>query len=118
MVRYRNGVQDQQTSLIRCGNEEFLDENRSSDCSNRGTGRGTAGREIPVQSVLPLPSAVLSVQVKPPEQATGPLVMRRSQVGEARRGVLVRDTQDRQGPVLAFSPAVWRKFTGQVKAGA
>jgi hypothetical protein len=40
------------------------------------------------------------------------------QVGQARRGVLVRDTQDRQGPVLSFSPTVWRRFANQVKAGA
>jgi hypothetical protein len=37
------------------------------------------------------------------------------EVGEARPGVLVRDTQDRQGPTLAFRSAVWRKFAVQVK---
>ena len=31
--------------------------------------------------------------------------------------VLVRDTKDAQGPVLRFSAASWREFTGQVKAG-
>jgi hypothetical protein len=30
--------------------------------------------------------------------------------------VLVRDTQDRQGPVLAFAPETWRSFADQVKA--
>ena len=40
------------------------------------------------------------------------------QVGETTRGVLVRDTQDQQGPALRFSPAVWRRFADQVKAGA
>jgi hypothetical protein len=40
------------------------------------------------------------------------------EVGEARRGVLVRDTKDRQGPVLAFTMGVWRRFADQVKAGA
>ncbi len=40
------------------------------------------------------------------------------EVGEARRGVLVRDTTDRSGPVLRFSPAEWRRFADQVKAGA
>jgi hypothetical protein len=40
------------------------------------------------------------------------------EVGQARRGVLVRDTQDRVGPVLPFSPAVWRRFADQVKTGA
>jgi len=40
------------------------------------------------------------------------------EVGEARRGVLVRDTQDRSGPVLRFSPAVWCRFADQVKMGA
>jgi hypothetical protein len=29
--------------------------------------------------------------------------------------VLVRDTQDRQGSTLAFSPATWRRFADQVK---
>jgi hypothetical protein len=40
------------------------------------------------------------------------------EVGQARRGVLVRDTTDRPGPVLRFSPAVWRRFAARVKAGA
>jgi hypothetical protein len=40
------------------------------------------------------------------------------EVGEARRGVLVRDTTDRSGPVLRFSPAEWRRFAAQVKTGA
>jgi hypothetical protein len=40
------------------------------------------------------------------------------EVGEVRRGVLVRDTADRSGPVLRFSLAVWRRFADQVKAGA
>ncbi len=31
--------------------------------------------------------------------------------------VLVRDTRDRKGPVLAFRPGAWRRFAGQVKAG-
>ena len=29
--------------------------------------------------------------------------------------VLVRDTKDARGPVLRFSAASWREFTGQVK---
>lgn len=29
--------------------------------------------------------------------------------------LLVRDTKDRTGPVLRFSPAVWRRFADQVK---
>ena len=37
------------------------------------------------------------------------------EVGEARRSVLVRDTKDRHGPTLAFSPAAWRRFAEQVK---
>ena len=36
------------------------------------------------------------------------------EVGKAGR-VLVRDTQDRTGPVLRLTPAAWRKFTDQVK---
>ena len=37
------------------------------------------------------------------------------EVGQTRRGVLVRDTQDRSGPALRFSPAAWRRFAEQVK---
>lgn len=40
------------------------------------------------------------------------------EVGEARRGVLVRDTKDRTGPVLSFSPAAWRELVTRVKADA
>lgn len=29
--------------------------------------------------------------------------------------VLVRDTQDRIGPVLRFTPVAWRRFTDQLK---
>jgi|HubBroStandDraft_2_1064218.scaffolds.fasta_scaffold327004_2 hypothetical protein len=36
------------------------------------------------------------------------------EVGNADR-VLVRDTQDRIGPVLRLSPAAWRRFAEQVK---
>jgi len=32
----------------------------------------------------------------------------------ARDGVLVRDTKDRAGPVLVFSPAAWRAFSDRV----
>jgi hypothetical protein len=32
--------------------------------------------------------------------------------------VLVRDTKNRAGVVLRFSPAAWRGFVGQVKADA
>jgi hypothetical protein len=31
------------------------------------------------------------------------------------RRVLVRDTQDRTGPVLRFGPGAWRNFTERVK---
>jgi Domain of unknown function (DUF397) len=40
------------------------------------------------------------------------------EVGDAVRVILVRDTKDRSGPVLPFSPAVWRRFADQVKTGA
>jgi hypothetical protein len=30
--------------------------------------------------------------------------------------ILVRDTKDRTGPVLRFSPADWRKFARQLKS--
>jgi hypothetical protein len=36
------------------------------------------------------------------------------EVGNADR-VLVRDTKDRTGPVLRFSPEAWRRFAAQVK---
>ena len=36
---------------------------------------------------------------------------------EANR-VLVRDTKDRRGPVLAFSPQAWRRFAERVKTEA
>jgi Domain of unknown function (DUF397) len=29
--------------------------------------------------------------------------------------VLVRDTQDRTGPVLRVGPSAWRRFIGQIK---
>jgi Domain of unknown function (DUF397) len=32
-------------------------------------------------------------------------------------GVVVRDSKDRDGPVLAIDPEEWRGFTDQVKAG-
>ena len=38
------------------------------------------------------------------------------EVGDNDSRVLVRDTKDnRTGPVLRFSPAVWRKFADEVK---
>jgi hypothetical protein len=33
-----------------------------------------------------------------------------------RDRVVVRDTKDRTGPILRFSPAAWREFADQVKA--
>ena len=30
--------------------------------------------------------------------------------------VLVRDTKDRKGPVLAVDPRTWRRFAGRVRA--
>jgi hypothetical protein len=32
-------------------------------------------------------------------------------------GVALRDTKDRNGPVLVFSPAEWEAFIGGVRAG-
>jgi hypothetical protein len=37
------------------------------------------------------------------------------EVGDAARVILVRDTKDRRGPMLRFTPAAWRKFADQVK---
>lgn len=31
--------------------------------------------------------------------------------------VLVRDTKDRQGPVLQFTPSAWTQFADQVRSG-
>ena len=39
------------------------------------------------------------------------------EVGDAARVIIVRDTKDRSGPALRFSPAVWRRFADQVKTG-
>ena len=36
------------------------------------------------------------------------------EVGQDKR-VLVRDTKDRTGSMLRFTPAAWRKFAEQVK---
>jgi len=32
--------------------------------------------------------------------------------------VLVRDTKDREGPVLRVTPGAWRRFAGRVRSGA
>jgi hypothetical protein len=37
------------------------------------------------------------------------------EIGDGPDDVLVRDTQDRTGPVLRFSLVAWRKFANQVK---
>ena len=37
------------------------------------------------------------------------------EVGQDRSGVLVRDTEDRTGPALGFTPGAWRRFADQVK---
>jgi Domain of unknown function (DUF397) len=36
-------------------------------------------------------------------------------VADSPPRVLVRDTKDREGPVLAFPPGAWRLFAAQVK---
>jgi len=36
---------------------------------------------------------------------------------EVASGVAVRDTKDREGPVLTFSAAAWRAFTGTLVPG-
>jgi hypothetical protein len=40
------------------------------------------------------------------------------EIGASPRAVLIRDTRDRTGPVLRFSPEAWRSFTGQLKPSA
>jgi Domain of unknown function (DUF397) len=37
--------------------------------------------------------------------------------GAAADGVAVRDSQDREGPELAFGPGQWRRFAAGMKAG-
>ena len=34
-----------------------------------------------------------------------------------RDRIIVRDTKDRTGPVLRFTPEAWREFARQIKAG-
>jgi Domain of unknown function (DUF397) len=38
-----------------------------------------------------------------------------AEIANQENRVLVRDTQDRTGPVLRFDPAAWQKFTDRVK---
>jgi hypothetical protein len=37
------------------------------------------------------------------------------EVADQAARVLIRDTQDRTGPVLAFAPDAWRRFADQLK---
>ncbi len=37
------------------------------------------------------------------------------EIGDDASRVLVRDTKDRPGAVLRFTPAAWRRFADQVK---
>jgi hypothetical protein len=37
------------------------------------------------------------------------------EVGQVRHDVLVRDTENRTGPMLGFTPGAWRRFADQVK---
>ena len=38
------------------------------------------------------------------------------EVGQGQAVVAVRDTQDRDGPVLTFDAGVWERFTASLKA--
>lgn len=40
------------------------------------------------------------------------------EVGRPEGDILVRDSKDKGGPVLAFAPQVWQEFMAAVKAGA
>jgi hypothetical protein len=40
------------------------------------------------------------------------------EIGAVTRTVVVRDTQDRTGPMLRFSSDAWRGFTNHLKAHA
>jgi len=37
------------------------------------------------------------------------------EIGASADAVVVRDTTDRSGPVLRFTPAAWRRFADQAK---
>lgn len=39
------------------------------------------------------------------------------EVGHQETGVAVRDTKDREGAVLRFTPDAWRRFGARLKAG-
>jgi hypothetical protein len=40
------------------------------------------------------------------------------EVGHRETGVLVRDTKDREGPMLRFTPEAWRRFAARLRADA
>jgi Domain of unknown function (DUF397) len=40
------------------------------------------------------------------------------EVGDHKNRVLVRDAQDRTGPVLRFTPSAWRDLTARIKTGS
>jgi Domain of unknown function (DUF397) len=40
------------------------------------------------------------------------------EVADAPGAVLIRDTKDRDGPVLAFDAEAWRRFAARVKTTA
>lgn len=40
-----------------------------------------------------------------------------AEVGSCSHGVAVRDSKDRDGPVLSFGAGAWAAFTGSLKAG-
>lgn len=37
------------------------------------------------------------------------------EIGNSNTRVLVRDTQDKRGPALRFTPDAWRRFADQIK---
>ncbi len=41
-----------------------------------------------------------------------------AEVAAAAGRVLVRDSKDRDGPVLGFTPGAWRSLSDRLKAGA
>jgi hypothetical protein len=40
------------------------------------------------------------------------------EVGNAATVIVIRDSKDPHGPVLAFGPKDWQRFAGRVKASA
>ena len=65
IVQYNVGVQDQQTYMIKRGDEDFLDEKPTLGTQRPWNGSWSGRLRYLLQSVLQVLSAVLSVQARP-----------------------------------------------------